>query len=1346
MNLRPIDSDAVTTSQPTLSFAAPRHAEHTDSVVEAPHSTIPLPPGAVNKPYVGGIKPVQPQHTQLSEHFKVSDTQLLLTQYNTLNKKITMLQAQQPTLKAFMKQRLEQALPEQRPLNDESIEFRIYRKSADGQKGLVSTEPLLSAVARKVQETQAPVINGQEGPEESPGVESGFYIGEQKLKNLSSLRTIATDIGVGFAEANRTFWTRHRPGETSSPQNMLLAMHRELLSTQAALRVVDGTLSQQGKQLVDTFVQHPSLESREREISAGSRPGVYPLRINDNTETGSLLPGAFIITASDGSSSSVPVWPNGTRNINANELNGPVVAITSENGIEEFKTPAQALEVIAARLNLKHEIATLSEQPSPKAPQGDDLLQRLAPVKDDVIVEGFVTTMLQQTPKISEALTRVMAPENEALHPYLLSAPTVTRPVEDAADLSFQFDGSNALLARNQKLEEKLQPDWLQNLTPVQKAFFSNLDTAEQESNETLFPLLEKVPSLPAFAKQQLTQALKELLKNHYPDKGIDPANIKVSIRSRTAIHTGRFATGEHTRESVQSLSLVDLALKNLSEWDAGSSTQYSKKTMTATLLDAAGKAVLDAQGNPLMLDTQALEALIRPLDMGGKYLEHLAKEMAPDATSGNAGALRKAWYASKLANLKKEAFVAQLDPANYHATLTDNTSQKRSAHWVSATLDHTDPTTWPTVEGHEIRSYALVIDGKAVEGAFVIKSPSHPSLVLCTPNAPDGLTFRELVDQDSLKSLTEKPEWKRYIVNRTTPLDKYELIAKLTQYVPFDLVTKAARDHEIGISLKPTRGPLLDHLYQQQLALSMAKADAASTSTAEVNAASNYNKLVFGIDVASNLLDMVPVVGKGLSIINRLTKAGIKAFRAQGRSLPALLKNPNGWGAVYSDFTVAATGQNIVRQRGLRPVISPRLAITARPAALVKPAIAGPSRPASGATATQVPGAQTSARADLGEYAVPDAVLNGTLTPRNGIYLVDSPSGPRSFVRYTDSTDVNRLYEISPVYTFEGSIVRVIDPVTRRQVATMTSTGSGEWRLSQLPGGRRGARHRQNNQWPYNYVDGLLLGAPDFTLSTAARGQANRWFRDGMNEFFAQHAAAPSPRPDMPALTPNTSPSELTREALLTSSGLVLGEQHNQIASNLMLIKNMENYAKSGVTTLYLEGGLWADGLPYTEGDMDLLPDPPKNSAYIRKILTRKDVFAAAEKYGIKVRGLEHEHLTMHSTRSASDDAANLKHTTDRLKEFNYFASKIIKQTPMGEKWIAVVGRRHMNTTQGVPGIAELTGGTGIGVYDAAPGGTSIAVQSAGQVPDPARRITLNDQVGDYQILQNVDAYLRPA
>ncbi|MEX5624156.1 hypothetical protein ABFV62_28930, partial [Pseudomonas syringae] len=75
-----------------------------------------------------------------------------------------------------------------------------------------------------------------------------------------------------------------------------------------------------------------------------------PITIDDQTERGAMLAGAFLITKSDGSHATSPTWPNG-RALELNDTNGPVVLYTPGEGFEEFATPAQARQALADRLD-----------------------------------------------------------------------------------------------------------------------------------------------------------------------------------------------------------------------------------------------------------------------------------------------------------------------------------------------------------------------------------------------------------------------------------------------------------------------------------------------------------------------------------------------------------------------------------------------------------------------------------------------------------------------------------------------------------------------------------------------------------------------------------------------------------------------------------------------------------------------------------------------------------------------------------------------------------------------------------------------------------------------------------
>lgn len=86
----------------------------------------------------------------------------------------------------------------------------------------------------------------------------------------------------------------------------------------------------------------------------------------------------------------------------------------------------------------------------------------------------------------------------------------------------------------------------------------------------------------------------------------------------------------------------------------------------------------------------------------------------------------------------------------------------------------------------------------------------------------------------------------------------------------------------------------------------------------------------------------------------------------------------------------------------------------------------------------------------DFSAHAMPENFLEGRTLRGDGTYQV----GERFFVRYTDGTDVSRVFEISRNYKIENGYVRVIEPATGKTAMFLESAGNGEWRLNTMKGG----------------------------------------------------------------------------------------------------------------------------------------------------------------------------------------------------------------------------------------------------------------------------------------------------
>ncbi|WP_330212888.1 membrane-targeted effector domain-containing toxin [Pseudomonas sp. Z18(2022)] len=1313
------------------------------ALTSAANITQPAPlPGST------GIPPEQ--RSTLAGHFNVGDQQAFITQHNSLALAMQKLHGQQPNFKDVQLQQVAAMLADQPHLNPATLTFKRWIRQSDGIIKTLSEQPLLEALDKKIAELSSqPWKNTDEGANVQSGIFSQGKASQPPalIDTTHSLSTIAQHITTQYPEATLAFWTTPRPSKTNplvlkAPQDELLTLHKRQLSTLAALRASDGTLSPAGKQLIDAALQYPTLAERENVFADGARPGVYPLTLDDGTERGALLAGTFLITQTDGAFSTPPTWPKG-RSLALDEANGPVVLYTPGEGFEEFATPAQARETLAQRLDqgaidadLLLQTLPLSLQNRPNPPTGDDLMLRVEPLAGDVLAEGIPQLLKRQQAEINASFAKISTQLTYPLHPV----------IDEAADWSYLLDGSNAMQARNQKLADKLQPDWLKNLPPVKAALFAHLERAEEKSASRLRPLLEKITTLPNFARDRMNEAIQK----QYPTAQVDADKLMVQVQTNTRIHTGR-PSGNETR-SVQNreLSLTDLALKNPTEFPAGESGKHTQVTFTLPLKDTQGKPILDANGNPVTLDTDQLKTLVNTADAGGEYTELLGRELATDTDSGRAGEVRSAWKANLADLMEKEAFLAELNPDAYKTAATTNTTTKRGAQWVAAVLKHPHPANRAQVDGKTIVANAFVQNGLTVQGVMVIGNQSDSPLVLYTPDSPDGVVFREVADQSALNALMAKKEWQLYTANRKSPVEKDSVtqladransnwITTFTnpQITLANLLINAPKTKDIGNKLKPISENIQDELYKQQVKMLIDNADAQSISSAEVAAQSKTNKIQFGIEVASIFLDLLPVAGKGVSLGIRLGKAGVKALRANTKVLPALIKNPALGRLIYADFATSAAGIPLYRSPPLRPVTAATRTV---PRAL--PAPSGP-----GSSTQALP------NRDLSAYAVPNELIQGRPLRPDGTYNV----GDNWYIRFTDSTGTNKVYQIDSAFHARSGMVNIVDPSapltvpkSSRIKASLLAAGNGEWRLSELPGGRR---HRGRASPPLDeYLNRVITGsgAGDFNADAATIGQLRRWFQRDMNDFYTSMASGQMPaRPQLPPIGVNATPKSIVQDALAQADvkGLVLGELHDEPASFQFLIDQMQTLKNAGVTTIYLEGGLFLQRGPGFGAGAYALEDAiyaPRlyDEAYSPNSPTTLDVINAADKHGIKVIGLEHRELTFHSDNRAQR-STNVRFYEQRLQELNYAATQIINQTPAGEKFVAVVGNAHMNTYENVPGISELTGSVGVSISPTPKGDGSIVSQPPYTPPPPLKLLqgmSNPEPIGDIHIDYNID------
>lgn len=219
--------------------------------------------------------------------------------------------------------------------------------------------------------------------------------------------------------------------------------------------------------------------------------------------------------------------------------------------------------------------------------------------------------------------------------------------------------------------------------------------------------------------------------------------------------------------------------------------------------------------------------------------------------------------------------------------------------------------------------------------------------------------------------------------------------------------------------------------------------------------------------------------------------------------------------------------------------------------------------------------------------------------------------------------------------------------------------------------------------------------------------------------------------RPVIPEVPKTVTVPELFEQAFQTSKGVVLGESHKQMASFKVLFDNAETLKNQGVKKVYFEGvidmpqGLFDDGI----GMLGQSKLPRTNPTFAQLCQKLKD-------NGIDVIPLDHYYLTRHKdVRGLLGPTQTNNGSVRRLEEFNYYAAETIQANSGNEKWVALVGQSHMNTSEKVPGLAELTESIGIGVFDSPKVTGQVGLQLKGRAPDPNQPIRPGDVPGDLQI-----------
>jgi hypothetical protein len=252
--------------------------------------------------------------------------------------------------------------------------------------------------------------------------------------------------------------------------------------------------------------------------------------------------------------------------------------------------------------------------------------------------------------------------------------------------------------------------------------------------------------TLQAFASRELAARLASL--------GVDtsPEAITVEIaRIRVLPEPLELFDPLPGSTKVRRVSLVELASQNIG--------RFSLDTLSA--VDAQGESLRDRLGHGVIRD------MVRDLDIANRYQAHLDERLRVGAVGALARKLAMTVQAARMRLEAAEARLSYYLPGEPRSFIDDR--DERGFRWVEAALDA--PAGQRRVDRHEIVVSQLTYQQVPLDGILIFSpraSNSAPRVVVYTPDAPDGLTFREFESrQDAGRQFFYHPAFREYLLDR---------------------------------------------------------------------------------------------------------------------------------------------------------------------------------------------------------------------------------------------------------------------------------------------------------------------------------------------------------------------------------------------------------------------------------------------------------------------------------------------------------------------------------------------------------------------------------------------------
>lgn len=165
----------------------------------------------------------------------------------------------------------------------------------------------------------------------------------------------------------------------------------------------------------------------------------------------------------------------------------------------------------------------------------------------------------------------------------------------------------------------------------------------------------------------------------------------------------------------------------------------------------------------------ETIREIVRELDLPTRYARHLDDTLGHSVEGRRRRASHHALQAARMRFEAADARLGYFDPTEPRSFQEDH--RERGFHWAQAVLDSPSPASRRKVEGHEIVVHQLTYKGAPLSGIFLISARQREAVyrvVLYTPDAPDGIAFREFRDRAELtRDFLLDPRFEGYLLDR---------------------------------------------------------------------------------------------------------------------------------------------------------------------------------------------------------------------------------------------------------------------------------------------------------------------------------------------------------------------------------------------------------------------------------------------------------------------------------------------------------------------------------------------------------------------------------------------------